>query len=69
MNQTEMLKKLSGSFEDKKELFDILLEKAISGSIEDSETAMLEFLKLNLIKQEVIVGELSATMKGTSGIQ
>lgn len=69
MQQNELLKCLKGSVEEKKAAFDFLLEKAMNEGLEDSETAMLEFLKTDLIKPSGTVVEMSSTMRGVGGVQ
>jgi len=56
MNQTEMLKKLSGGLEDKKFLFEYLLNKAVTVGLADDEKSMMEYLKEFLFSSKNIEG-------------
>lgn len=67
MTPTEAVKKLSGTETEKRELFDLFVDKAISGSIEEWEGIMLEALKKDLIPPEKKVIEMFASMKGVGG--
>ena len=66
MTPSEAVKKLKGTLDDKRELFDLFMEKALVGQLEDWEAIMLETLKNELIPQKQIV-EMSASMKGVGG--
>lgn len=49
----EYLKKLSGTKEEKKELFEMFTAKLLSGQVlTDSERAMFEYLRTELIGDE-----------------
>lgn len=46
----EYLKKLNGSHEEKKQLFDLFTAKLLSGeSLSDAERAMFEYLRSELV--------------------
>lgn len=65
-----MLAVLKGSLDDKKLLFDELIEKASSEfGIDDGEKIILEALKKDLFKPKSIVLEMSAGLKGTGGVK
>lgn len=67
MTPTDAVKKLQGTDAEKRELFDLFVEKAISGTIEEWEGIMLEALKKELIPPEKKVIDMSASMKGFGG--
>lgn len=67
MLPTDAVKKLKGTDQEKRELFDFLVEKAISGTLEEWEGIMLETLKNELIPPEKKVVQMSASMKGVGG--
>ena len=65
MTAQEALKKLKGSTDDKRELFDYFVQKAITESLEEWEGGMLEAVKKGLFPEKKTV-QMEATMKGTS---
>jgi hypothetical protein len=57
-----------GTKEQKKQLFDTFMTKAIEGNIEDSEVIILEALKKDLFTEKKIV-DMSATVVGVSDVR
>jgi ribosomal protein L3 len=57
-----------GTKEQKKQLFDELMTKAVDGEIQDSEVIVLEALKKDLFTEKKIV-DMSATATGVSGVR
>lgn len=64
MQPQDALKKLKGSTEEKRELFDYFVQKAITSTLEEWEGGMLEAVKKELIKPASVVVQMSASMKG-----
>lgn len=65
-----MLAILKGSLDDKKLLFDELIEKAASEvGIDDGEKVILEALKKDLFKPKSIIVEMGAGLKGVGGVK
>jgi hypothetical protein len=65
-----MLAVLKGSQDDKKLLFDELIEKATSeDGLDAGEVVILEALKKDLFKPKSIVLEMSAGLKGVGGVK
>jgi hypothetical protein len=65
----EMLLILKGSLDDKKLLFDELIEKANSESgLEGGEIVVLEALKKDLFKPRSIIVEMGVNLKGAGGV-
>lgn len=65
-----MLAVLKGSQDDKKLLFDELIEKANSeDGLDAGEIVILETLKKDLFKPKSIVLEMSAGLKGVGGVK
>lgn len=67
MTNSEKVKLMSGSIEDKKQLFSYLLEKVSTVGIDNDDVPMFEFLKNELSKKPQIV-QMSANLLGESGI-
>ena len=66
----EMLSILKGSLDDKRLLFDELVDKASSEyGIDDGEKIILEALKKELFKPKPVVLEMSAGLKGVGGVK
>lgn len=67
MTNQQMIIALKGNLEQKKLLFDQLIEKSINEGLEDNEIPILEALKKELIiKKEVV--QLSAVMQGSANL-
>lgn len=64
MTPTDAVKKLKGSESDKRELFDLFINKAVDGSIEEWEGIMLDALKNELIPPEKKIVSMQASVKG-----
>lgn len=70
MTNQEMLAVLKGTTEQKKILFDELLEKASSElGLEDGEKVILEALKKDLLKPKSVVVQMNANVVGMSGVK
>lgn len=66
MTPQSALKKLKGTTEQKNELFNSLIDKSMSSTLEDWERVMLEAVKKELFPKKEVV-QMSATMKGVGG--
>lgn len=67
MNNTEKVRLMSGSREDKQLLFDYLIEKSMSETgLEDADIGILEFLKKDMGKTVVVT--MSASLNGNGGV-
>lgn len=69
MTNSEKVKLMAGSIEDKKKLFDYLVELAYNESIGDDELPMLEFLKKEMNKPKSQIVSMSASLKGDGGVK
>lgn len=66
MLPSDAVKLLKGSLDEKKQLFDFFVQKAMDAGLEDWEGIMMDAIKKELFPEKKVV-DMSATLSGTGG--